>query len=474
MSQLLTLSRTTFHNAGAARDPLHELALRSSYNKSERLDVPVFLEENKKRLLPKKEAVARGIPFHGKSGLFQASIALPVQALGIAMTSDLRFEPLNNTLLHRSYASARGLFPIDVDFVFSNVEGETRLVFDESHEALRPRRGSMLGGKRWQSSLRLELVMAMERIAPHYGDLALPLCLFEIGHLAEQICAALRGVGCQYECRLSPSPSAEDATGEARQLAPLEIALAGQDFLSPCEEDCTAALRIAEFVLTRADRERCIRACEWARSSGGKTRIINGIGRHDLFPIPDTPEKCPRTSGNSVMGMCGLPSTTPEQDAFIASMIESYRAVQNRRFPWPAMTILRANPDFSVTAHYVSDVVQTKRIENAWTPLSEAYGTFFNVDLQTVCLYVMFSAPFATLLDQSSWGYAEMLVGSGILSQIISNDAAARGFMARAWKGMIEEKLEMAFNLEGQCFYTLAMGKCDLRNPALSVSRIGC
>lgn len=472
MSPVLTPSRTISHKVGAARDPLRELALRSSYTKQDKLDVPVFLEENKKRVVPQREFVATGILLNREGGRFQDSIAVPAQAMAMVMAEDLRFEPLNNTLLHRSYASARGLFPIEVDFVFSHDEGETRLVFDESHEALRPRPGCILGRRRRESSLRLELITTMERIAPHYGDLALSLCLFEIGHLTEQICAALHAVGCDYECRLLPCPSAEGVDDEATSLALLEIALTGQSYLAPCEEDCTTALRISELVLTGADRERCVRACQWARSSGGEARIIDGIGRHDLFPIPNTPEQCPRTSGNSVVGMCGLPSSIQEQDAFIASMIESYRAVQGGEFPWPAMTILRANPDFSVTASHVSDMVQTTTIENGWTPLSESYGTFFNVDLQTVCLYVLFCAPFASLLEQSSWSYAEMLVGSGILSQIISNDAAARGFMVRPWKGMIEAKLEAAFGLEGQCFYTLAMGKCDLRNPALSVNRL--
>jgi hypothetical protein len=446
--------------------------VRSSYNKSQRLDVPVFLEENKKRSLPQREVVAAGILLNRARGPFQDSIALPARALAMVMNSDLRFEPLNNTLVHRSYASARGLFPIEVDFIFAPAEGGvTRLVYDELHEALRPRPGTVLGRRR-QSSLRIELIMAMERIAPHYGDLALPLCLFEIGHLTEQFCAAFHALDIKYECRLLPCPSAQDADGDATSLAALEFVLTGGSYLSPGEEDCAAVLRIAEFVPTRADREYSIRACKWAKSSAGEARIIDGIGRHDLFPIPNTPERCLRTSGNSLVGMCGLPSTIQEQDAFIASMIESYQAVQDSQFPWPAMTILRANPDFSVTASYVSDTVHTEKITNGWAPLSEAFGTFFNVDLQTVGLYVLFSAPFASLLRQSSWSYAEMLVGAGILSQIVSNDAAARGFMVRPWKGMIEEILETAFHLEGQCFYTLAMGKCDLRNPSLSVSRI--
>jgi len=472
MSPVLTPFRTTFHETGVARDPLHELAVRSSYNKSDRMDVPVFLTENKQRVLPQKEVLATGILLNRDGSLFQDSIALPARALAMVMTGDLRFEPLNNTLVHRSYPSPRGLFPIELDLVFSHPQGETRLIFDESHEALRPRPGCILGSQRRQSSLRIELVAAMERIAPHYGDLALPLCLFEIGHLTEQLCAALNALGCEFECRLLPCPPAEYAQGEARSLVLLEIAFPGQTYLAPCQDDCTTTLRIAELVLNRADDERCVRACNWARHSGGSPRVIDGIGRHDLFPVPNTPEKCPRTSGNSVVGMCGQPSTTTEQDAFIASIIESYQAVQDSQFSWPNMTILRANSDFSVTATYVSETVRSTKVERGWALLSEAYGTFFNVDLQTVCLYVLFSAPFASILNHSSWTYAEMLVGSGILSQIISNDAAARGFMARAWKGMLEDKLECGFNLEGQCFYTLAMGKCDLRNPALSVTRM--
>ena len=468
MSPISTLSRTISHRAGADRDPLHELALRSSYNKSDRLNVPIFREENKQRVMAFKEVLAPGIPLT-EAGSFQQSIALPTRALAMALTTDLRLEPLNNTLLHRSYPSARALFPVGADLVFSHMEGETRLAYDESHEALRPRQGSRLGLKRWPSSLRIELTMEMERIAPHYGDLALPLCLFEIGHLAEQICAALRSLGCEFDCRLK-SPSSGRA-GSPDAQSPLEISLIGQSFLCPSEEDCRGTLRVAEPLLTPADRDLCLQARRWARSSGGITKSIDGVGRQDLFPIPKTPERVLRTAGNTVLGMCGLPATQLEQDGLVASITNTYQALHNTRFPWPSMTILRANPDFSVSAIDLS-AVQTRIFENGWTPLSEAYGTFFNVDLQTISLYVMFTAPVAKIVAHSSWGYAEMLVGAGILAQMICNDAASRGFMARPWKGMIEEKLEAAFELEGQCFYTIAMGKADVRNVALSANRI--
>jgi hypothetical protein len=106
-------------------------------------------------------------------------------------------------------------------------------------------------------------------------------------------------------------------------------------------------------------------------------------------------------------------------------------------------------------------------------PLSEAYGTFYNIDMQTIPLVIVFTADFGALMkEESSWSYIEMLVLTGVYSQRVCNQAAMRGFVARPFKGVKEDVLETAFNLSGQCFYTILLGKSNEDNPALSVNSL--
>jgi hypothetical protein len=457
------------------RDPLRELALRTSYDKSDKLDVPIFIPANKNRRVPLNEHVVRGFSLHANEDSAAArSLAVPVRALALAMGSDVRFEPLNETLVHRSYPSPRGLFPVDVYLVFSNDEEKVRLAYNEAHHALLHNPLANLGGSLNGWKLRIQLACALDKIAPLYGHLAISLCAFEIGHLAHQICAALNSVEASFQCIMLAAPEAEGRPLHPDCSVPLvDIVLERQKYILPAEEDFKDSLRIATYTLNESDWKRVAREREWATSPSSSPRVIHPAGRNCEFPPRKTADSCHRSAGSFVTGMHGRAATDGELNAFINSILDDYRISSSNQPLRPALAVLRTHPNFDVTVTREEEQAAKKVVARGCIPLSDAYGTFFNIDMQTIQLVVAFTADFGVLMKEgSSWAYLEMLVLAGIYSQRICNEAATRGFFARPFKGMKEDVLETAFNLSGQCFYTVLLGKSNERNPALSLNSL--
>lgn len=465
---------TTSHEE-IMRDPLRELALRTSYNKSEKLEVPIFIEANKKRRVPLNERVVRGFSLYANEDSAVArSLALPARALALAMGADVRFEPMNDTPIHRSYPSPRGLFPIDVYLVFSHDGHEIRLAYDETHHALlhNPFIKPSKSPAGWK--LRLQLVGSLDKIAPLYGDLAVSLCAFELGHVAHQICAALNSLEVHFECRMLAAPKAEDPSSRSEHFIPLvDIVLEKQTYIPPAEEDFKDSLRVAAYSLNENDLGQVARERGWAASPASTSRVIHPAGRNCEFPLRRTAESCHRSSGNFTTGMYGKAATDSELDVFVKSILDDYRASSNGQSLRPALTVLRTHPNFDVTVTRGGEQPTHEVVANGCVPLSDAYGTFYNIDMQTIRLVVAFTADFGVLMkEESSWSYLEMLVLAGIYSQRVCNEAAIRGFVARPFKGMKEDILEAVFNLPGQCFYTIILGKSNERSPALSLNSL--
>jgi hypothetical protein len=467
--------RTTSHKEIPMRDPLRELALRTSYDKAEKLDVPIFIPANKDRRVPLHERVVRGFSLHTNAESAAArSLALPARALALAMGADVRFEPMNETLIHRSYPSPRGLFPVDVYLIFSHDGHEIRLAYDEAHHALLHHPLANLSESPAGWELRIQLASALDRIAPLYGDLAVSLCALEIGHLAHQICAALNLLEVPFECRMLAAPEAEDRPSRPDHSVPLvDIVLEKQRYIPPAEEDFKDSLRISTYSLNKADWGHVARERRWAVSPAGASRVIHPAGRNCEFPLRRTAESCHRSSGNFRIGMYGRTATNGELDVFVKSILDDYRVSSNGQSLRPTLTVLRTHPNFDVTVTRAGEQITNEVVAKGCIPLSDAFGTFYNIDVQTIPLVVAFTADFGALMKEaSSWSYFEMLVLAGIYSQRVCNEAARRGFVARPFKGVKEDVIEAAFNLPGQCFYTIMLGKSNECNPALSLNSL--
>src|SRR5207244_3738588 len=122
-----------------------------------------------------------------------------------------------------------------------------------------------------------------------------------------------------------------------------------------------------------------------------------------------------------------------------------YRASSNGQSLRPTLTVLRTHPNFDVTVTRADEQIANEVVAKGCIPLSDAYGTFYNIDVQTMPLIVAFTADFGALMkEESSWAYLEMLVLAGIYSQRVCNQAAARGFVARPFKGTKEDVIEAA------------------------------
>lgn len=473
MNQLSTPFRTTSHEDIRMRDPMRELALLTSYHKWSKLDVPVFIPANEKRRVPLNERVVRGFSLHRNDSASARSLALPACALALAMGVDVRFEPMNDTPVHRSYPSPRSLFPVDVYLIFSQDGHELRLAYDETHHALLHNPPANLSESLAGWELRIQLACALDRIAPLYGDLAISLCAFEIGHLTHQICAALNSLEVPFQCYMLAAPQPEDRSSHLGHSVPLvDIVIEKQKYIGPAEEDFKDSLRVSTYSLNEADWGRVQRGRGWAASPASSSRVIHPAGRNCQFPLQRTAESCHRSSGNFRTGKHGRPATDGELDVLVQSILEDYRSTNGQSLR-PTLTILRAQPNFDVTVIREREQSPKEGVAKGCIPLSEAYGTFYNIDMQTIPLVIVFTADFGVLMkEESSWSYIEMLVLTGVYSQRICNHAAARGFVARPFKGVKEDVLETAFNLPGQCFYTILLGKSNEDNPALSVNSL--
>jgi hypothetical protein len=449
------------------RDRLRELLVRTAYDKADRLEVPVFAEKNKTKRVPVLEEVIAGMPLDSASaGAAAVSLAAPARALARALAWDVRFEPLNDTPLHRGYPSPRSLFPASVDLVFSLDSGASRCRYEPSHHALLPLTPLKPdAAPPAKAGLRIEIVAELERIAPLYCDLAPTLCALEAGHLAQQVCEALLAEGLAFTCRRVAGPPPNDVSAP---LPLVEIELA-ERFVAPQAFDFSTPLRVARHSPLDADRPLVLRARSWLDCPPAPALAIAQAGPG--APVVPAGNACERSSGNFVHGMRGRPASDEQLRTMIDAVADAYAVFSGD--DGLCVTLLQAMPDLEVVAKRLPLGGSEQRFANGWAPLGDAYGTLYNIDLQTVPLVVALSAPFGRLLrDRSSWTYVQLLTTAGMISQRICASAARLGFFARPFKGMVEKQLESAFDIEGQCFYSLLLGKAGPYNPCFSVSAL--
>jgi hypothetical protein len=448
-------TRTTFPDAGADA-ALRDLVVRTAYDKAERLDVPVF-GPAKGRRVPLREQLVEAIPLAGDA--VQPELRAVTDAIARAMAGGLRFEPVNDAPLHRSYPSPRGLFAAELYLVFALGERRFRLRYAADHHALEPAGEGLPGFASDGWTLHLQVVGALERIAPLYGELAPTLCALEAGHLAEQLCVELRAAGVAFECR------AAGTADQADFYVGATIGFPGLSFAAPANADCAAWLRTTAYVLTAEDDARVARAAALLAASPHPSCAVPGAGCGE-------PDEAPaRSSGYFINGMHGRRCRPAELDAVCTQIAARYRVLEAGLPIAPGLTIVRAEPDRSAVA--IDAAGGRTTVSGGAVLLSEAYGTLFNFDADTVPLVALFWADLGRLmLGGSAWHYVQLLVGTGMAAQSVCTGAAMLGFFARPFKGMVEHRLEAAFDLPGQVFYTILLGKAGAPNPAFTVSAL--
>ena len=447
-------TRTISPEGERADAALRDLVVRTAYDKTERLDVPVF-GADKNRRVPLRERLVDAVPL--ARGL-QPALGAVAAAIAHVMAGGLRFEPVNDTPIHRSYPSPRGLFAAELHLVFSLGERSFRMRYLADHHALEPIDDGLPGFASDGWTLHLAVIGALDRIAPLYGELAPTLCALEGGHLAEQLCAALGAAGIPFDCSAAGTP--EQTGGYVTALIGFPAAL----FAAPARADCTARLRRLDYMLTATDTARVSHATALLAASPQSARAVPGAGDGGA----ETPSL--RSSGYFVNGMRGRPCAAAELDAVAAMLFARHRAFAADRLA-PELTLVRVAPDRSATA--IGADGSRLLVPGGAVLLSDAYGTLFNFDADTVPLVALFSADLGRLTARgSAWRYIQLLVVTGMIAQAACRGAASLGFFARPFKGMIENRLETAFAIPGQAFYTLLLGAAGGPNPHFTVDAL--
>lgn len=450
-----THTHTTSPDRGADA-ALRDLVLRTAYDKTERLDVPVF-GPAKNRRVPQRERLFQAIAL--ADGALQPQLRAVTDAVRRAMAGGLRFEPVNDTALHRSYPSPRGLFPVELYLVFTLGERRFRLRYDCDHHALEPVGEGLPGFASDGWTLELQVMGTLDRLAPLYGELAPTLCALEAGHVAEQLCVELRAAGIRFACR---------AAGTADQADGYSVASIGfpdVSFAAPAKGDCAARLRGAEYALDADDHGRVARAAGLLAASPQPACAVPGAGGGGGEVGPG------RTSGYFVNGMQGRRAAPEELDAVCEEIAARHRSLEAGSSIASRLTIVRVRPDRSAVA--IGAQGQAMPVADGARLLSEAYGTLFNFDPDTVPLVLLFWANLGPLTHGgSAWRYVQLLLATGMAAQSICTGAASLGFFARPFKGMVEQRLEAAFGIPGQVVYTLLLGKAGGPNPSFAVSAL--
>ena len=468
MSHPSTPSPITSRDDGQIRNPIWDLVLRTSYFKLDGLRVPVFADKNLKLSL--QEGVSGAWLFRrSNESNPDTTIGHLANALHRALSAGIRFEPLNDTPLHRNYPSPRSLFPVQVIVVFCCVDAEQAYVYDPEHHGLLAWM-STVPDLSEVSRVRIDLVPSLARIAPLYGEFAITLCALEAGHVAEELCSALREEGVGYNC-FAGAP--EDSGSASQSLVLAHIIL--PDFVCSTPSSANFLSTVRTYRPTREAED--VALVELARL-GFTTpllcgRAIAGTGRQRVTDGLRRPFLVRRSSGRNRNGLHGEQSNPAVVEVMQESISAEYEAFFCEEHAPPSLLMLRPMPDRSVRAIYHGLDIEHAVIPNGCAPLAEAYGTAFNIDLQTIPLILIFSAPFALMMSAGSTGaYFDMLVRSGAFAQVICRKVAIHGFYARPFKGHIEQQLETAFRISGQAFYTLLLGKggdCNLSWPLHSL-----
>lgn len=465
----------TSREEGNDSQPLRELILRTSYGKSDRLDVPIFRSEKNNLTIPTREHVARGFcPHKHPESPAARSLTLPLLALSQAMNTDVRYEPLNNTPIHRSYPSPRGLFPVDVYLGFSEAERRITLPYNSAHHSLLQTPTPFSEEKLSQGSLQIQLRSSFDRIAPLYGDLTLSLCSFELGHLAYQVCVALNILNIDYECWVTAACREKQHAKSSCNVVPgIDITLGAQLYVVPSESEYADVIRIPVKHPNEAGLRQVNRQYRWMTSLPESPRRLYPADRSCTLPLRIGPNGCYRSSGNFINGMFGTQARDDELDNLIGRLLRTFRLYSTRQSFRPHLTLLRTHTNFDVTVIKEGDTRRQNIVGGGCAPLSYAYGGPYSLDIDTIQLVIAFSVDCSAFLSgESSHQYIEMLIATGVLAQGIANDAAEHGFMARPFKGMKEDVIEAAFDLPGQCIYTILLGKASQFNPALSLSSL--
>ncbi|MHB8462600.1 MAG: nitroreductase family protein [Vulcanimicrobiaceae bacterium] len=458
----------------AVADNLRELVIMTSYEKSGRLDVPIFLPENKGRGLVFVETTARAMILRSTGMSVDGDFDAISRAVANVMVADVRFEPLNPVRLHRCYPSARSMFPIEIHFVFSQGEKSFRLRYNAEHHALlipQEAQEALAGGP---CDVRLELVAALERIAPLYGELAPTLCMLEAGHVSYELCAALGEAGLEPRLQCAASPRLDFAeTGLRNAFVAAQIYFDDVSVVSPDVHRFSDVVRIAVPQLTIKDESQVGKALDRLRCPPTAARPMANPARAGGNRIKDTSINT-RSSGNTFTGIFGRPVSEDNADRLSAAIVDSYRSIRDfDGDPHLKLTLLRPQPNLDVHVLRVDAEPVSTTVKAGCNQLAIAYGTNYNIDLATIPIVAVLSAPFGLMLaQQSSWSYIRMLLEAGAVAQGIGNVAAQGGYFARPFKGAVEILLEKTFGINGQAFYTILLWKGGPPNPFFSLEPV--
>lgn len=470
-------SRTTSPEGWAGidgLDPLHRLVLDTAYDQTAALDVPVFDPGAKVKVVGYREKAAAGLLL---KGALPPLLAAAAAAVGCVFSTTQRFEPSNQTAIHRSYPSPRSLYPVAIDFVFIQPHREYRCRYDPEHHALI---GDVAGFGAEPWGLRLEVVGVLDRISPLYGDLGPTLCALEAGHIAAQLRDALVAHGLDPVGQFAGTPGAaqrEATNGLEDNYLVATFACPAPPVAWRPAPDQIVPLRVAAPLLNDGDRKRVARA--YARLCSPPLAAV---------PMP-APLSCGlaralaaherdgrlRSSGHFPHGISSDPVAPEAVDGLLGEIVALYRGLMPEATdPDLRVHLLRPRPDGTVEVLDPADTSGPRLDHDGRDALATAFGSSYNIDLATVPLFVLFSGRFARVVRRpSSWAYIQTLAAAGLLAQHICVAAAKRGFYARPFKGIIAKAVESGFDLPGQVFYSIVLGRRTPPLPCYSIGSLG-
>ncbi|MBV7260304.1 hypothetical protein [Erythrobacter crassostreae] len=456
-------------------DLLKDLIVISSYDQISALDAPVFDPSATVKLVPYKEELAVGLLLGGDERM---ALGIFAEALRQVMQCFSRFEPMNQTPIHRSYPSPRSLFPATAQIVFVRDGVDHPFTYEPEHHALCGGFETLTEG---EYDLRLDIVGDLQRISPLYGDLGPTLCALETGHLLEQLRDTLGALGHTVRSELSGSdwfgPHSQNGNS-LESIFPIASLILedGRFNWSPEESGRLAKLRVPVPQLNKADRGRVATAigrlvCPPAPAVSLKPGRSAGLG---ATLSASEAQGFQRSSGHFPFGIFGAPTGSEERDALID---QCHQAFQDLCSEWPdhqiSAHLLMPQPGDQVRKINLRDKQSYAFPEANQQKLADAFGTSFNIDLNTIPAILLFSARFADFVNaKSSWPYIQTLGAAGTVAQRICVNASSLGFFARPFKGVMAKKIENGFAMDGQVFYSVILGKRRAWQPYYSFEQI--
>lgn len=476
---------------GAPPDPLRDLAVRTSYNKRASLDVPIFEDKSLSRRTEFVEEALTAIPLVSEVG---GAISVLAELLGGLVGDGLRFEPVNDAPLHRSYPSPRGLYPVDIGIEVSGDGAATNYRYDPDHHALLHRSGPHIEKAIEEARIALELDAAFERIAPLYGELAPTLCALETGHILQAIGDIARAHAIGFAASIQAAPlcslgdivsSERDGRAHEGRVSLVRIELTGRRRFAPGE---ARQVRIARRILSDIDRERSAAARAAYAVDGDRTFGREPLADADFahrsthsecgdanadergFAPPHDPRTVrARTGGSFPAGMSGRAMNDEDARALFEALSADPRRLGQSPTDRPTLSFARVRGD-GVVEMLRSGTETVETVAGGRAALVDAFGGPFSIDVDTVALFAFFTADWRAVFARSGgWAYPRLLVRAGMMAQTIGDRAAAVGCFARPFRGMIEERIESVFGLDGQLFYTVLIGRPRAANPAFRV-----